>query len=517
MSTPIRVLMVEDSEDDALLIARELQRGGYAPDLMRVDSAEAMRAALDETKWDLVICDYSMPHFSGQAALELLRETGSEAPFIFVSGTIGEDTAVAALKQGAQDYVMKGNLRRLITSIRRELMELEQRRKRRELEREVQRLQRFEAIGRLAGRIAHDFNNALGVIAGWAQLGYEKAPAGSAFRENFQKIQDQAKRSAGLTAQLLAFARRQVLQPKSLSLNSLISDTTGILRSVIGEQIELAVSPDAEADVIHADATQIEQVLMNLTLNARDAMSKGGRLLIKTENIETKEESGRVHVGVKPGRYVLLSVSDTGTGMDAATMENLFQPFFTTKETGKGTGLGLATVYGIVTQHAGFVNVSTELGQGTTFRVYFPLSSGMPEKRALPANLKAAGGTETILVADDHEGIREVVRATLEARGYQIILAPDGQEAVRIFSQHRERIDLVLLDVVMPKLRGPDAYSKMCSIRPNMPVIFTTGNTAELVSLDSTIGPTVDFLKKPYEPEELIRAVRSKLEKSGAD
>lgn len=514
MVVPIRVLIVEDSEDDAALIARELQREDYAPTLKRVDSAEAMRTALNQAKWDLVICDFSMPHFSGRDALKLLRETGSEAPFIFVSGTIGEDTAVAALKEGAQDYVMKDNLKRLIPAIQRELLEVEERRERRQLEREVQRLQRFEAIGRLAGGLAHDFNNALGVIVGWAQLGYDKAPVSSPLRDNFQKIRDQAQRSAGLTTQLLAFARRQVLQPRNLDLNNLVSETVGLLRGVIGDQIELKVLLAPDAQVIHADPTQIEQVLMNLSLNARDVMPKGGRLLIATQNVEITEDSGRVRPYGKPGRYVLLSVSDSGIGMDAATLDHIFEPFFTTKEIGKGTGLGLATVYGIVEQHGGFVSVDSELGQGTTFRVYIPVGSGMPEKQIVASGLKAAGGTETILVAEDHEGLREVVRMTLEGRGYRVILAKDGEEAFRLFEANREQIDLVVLDVVMPVLKGPETYHKMRSVRPDLPVIFTTGHSAELVPLDATIGPGAGFLKKPYEPEALSRAVRNKLDRS---
>src|SRR5579864_706912 len=228
MGETIRVLMVEDSEDDATLIARELRRGGYELAFTRVDSAEAMHTALMRERWNLVICDYSMPHFTGIDALKLLRASGSEAPFIFVSGTIGEDTAVGALKQGAQDYVMKDNLKRLIPAIRRELLEAKRLQERKQLEDEIQRLQKFEQIGRLAGGIAHDFNNALGVIVGWAELGYERTSSGSPSREMFKKIREQAQRSTGLTSQLLAFARRQVLQPRNLDVNQLVSETVGL-------------------------------------------------------------------------------------------------------------------------------------------------------------------------------------------------------------------------------------------------------------------------------------------------
>ncbi|MFZ0420609.1 MAG: response regulator [Candidatus Sulfotelmatobacter sp.] len=512
MPVPLRVLMVEDSEDDAALLSRELRRGGYDATVQRVDSPAGMSAALDGGKWDLVICDHSMPHFSGTEALTLLRARGPEIPFIFVSGTIGEETAIAALKLGAQDYVMKNNLKRLLPAIQRELHEVVQRRERKHLEQEVHRLQKFEAIGRLAGGIAHDFNNALGVILGWAQMAHDEAPTGSPLREKLQIILDQTQRTAGLTSQLLAFARRQVLQPRHIDLNDLVSETTSLLQSVIGEQIEIRVSLTSAHRVIRADATQIEQVLMNLCLNARDAMPQGGRLLIETQDVEISEDFSRVHSYAAPGRYVLLAVSDSGVGMDAATLDRIFEPFFTTKETGRGTGLGLATVYGTVKQHGGFVNVYSELGQGTTFRVYFPASSGVPELRAPVSSDRIVGGTEIILVAEDHEALRELAGRTLVSQGYRVLFASNGLEAVRVFEANSKDIRLVLLDVVMPVLGGPDAYSQMSAIRPDLPAIFTTGYTAESASLNHKIEEGAVFLQKPYSAQTLARAIRSTLD-----
>ncbi len=512
VTVPLRVLMVEDSEDDAALLGRELRRGGYEVTLQRVDSSAGMSAAIEREKWDLVICDYSMPHFSGTDALRLLRAKDSEVPFIFVSGTIGEDTAVDALKLGAQDYLMKDNLKRLVPAIQRELREVEQRRERKRLETEVQRLQKFEAIGRVAGGVAHDFNNALGVILGWAQMAHDEAPAGSPLQEKLQTILDQTLRTAGLTSQLLAFARRQILQPRDIDLNDLVSDTASLLQGVIGEQIEIKVSLTPDPRVIRADATQIEQVLMNLCLNARDAMPQGGRLLIQTQDVEISDDFNRVHSYAAPGRYGLLAVSDTGVGMDAATLDRIFEPFFTSKETGRGTGLGLATVYGIVKQHGGFVNVYSELEQGTIFRVYLPASSGVPETRASVTSEKVVGGTETILVAEDYEALRSLARQTLVSHGYRAILASNGLEAVRLFEANSKDIGLVLLDVVMPVLSGPDAYLQMCAIRPNLPVIFTTGYPAESASLNSQIEEGAVFLQKPYAPQTLARAVRRTLD-----
>jgi two-component system cell cycle sensor histidine kinase/response regulator CckA len=513
MSIPLHVLIVEDSEDDMALLVRELRRGGYDPTFERVDAPAGMSAALGKNQWDLIICDYSMPHFLGTDALRLLRATGSEVPFIFLSGTIGEETAIAALKQGAQDYVMKDNLKRLLPAIQRELDEAERRRERKRLEHQVQELQTFEAIGRLAGGIAHDFNNALGVILGWAQLGYDNVPDDSPVRENFRMIRDQAHRSAGLTRQLLAFARRQVLQPRSVNLNDLVSRMLGLLKTAVGEQTELKIALAPGLQSTMADPTQIDQVLMNLCLNARDAMPQGGRIVIDTSNVEMGEDFCRTHSYGNPGRYVLLSVSDTGIGMDAATLDRIFEPFFTTKEIGKGTGLGLATVYGIVKQHGGFVNVYSEPGQGTTFRVYLRASSSSPEAiEPATGEDDQKGGTETILVAEDHEGLREVVRQTLTSLGYSVILARDGRDAVRMFKANSEEIQLVVLDVVMPFLGGAEAHSQMCAIRPGLPVIFMSGYVAESVSLNSRITAGAAFLQKPCTPQALSRTIRSTLD-----
>src|SRR5713101_7191595 len=352
MGIPLRVLVVEDSEDDAALLVRELRRGGYDVSYERVDTAAAMSSALNKQEWDLVVSDHSMPHFSGSAALSLLRTKESELPFIFISGTMGEEAAVAALKDGAQDYLMKSNLTRLVPAVQRELREAGDRREHKRLERQVLQLQKFEAIGRLAGGIAHDFNNAIGAILGWADLASQEAQPGSRLHDRLQKICAQAQRAAGLTSQLLAFARQQVLQPRRIDLNGLIEEGTSLLRKVIGADVEVRLVPAPNLRVTVADPVQIDQVLMNLCLNSRDAMPKGGRLIIETQNADLDEEYCRLHTYVQPGSYVSLLVSDTGIGMDAATIERIFEPFFTTKDVGKGTGLGLATVFGIVKQHS---------------------------------------------------------------------------------------------------------------------------------------------------------------------
>jgi two-component system cell cycle sensor histidine kinase/response regulator CckA len=517
MGIPLRVLVVEDSEDDAALLLLELRRGGYDVSHERVDTAPAMTAALDKQEWDLVVSDHSMPHFSGSAALSLLRGKQSELPFIFISGTIGEEAAVAALKDGAQDYLMKSNLTRLVPAVQRELREAGDRRAHKLLERQVLQLQKFEAIGRLAGGIAHDFNNAIGAILGWADLAIQEAQPGSRLHDRLQKISAQALRAAGLTSQLLAFARQQVLQRRKINLNSLVEEGTSLLRKVIGEDIDVRIVPAADLRVAVADPVQIDQVLMNLCLNARDAMPKGGRLIIETDNVEFDQEYCRRHTYVHPGSYVLLTVSDTGVGMDPATIEHIFEPFFTTKEVGKGTGLGLATVFGIVKQHDGFINVYSEPGKGTTFRVYLPSDSGAAEPFKTEAHERPQKGTETVLLAEDHEGLRELGQETLEALGYHVILATDGVEAVALFKSNVARIDAVVVDVVMPGMSGPDAYAEMCTIRPGLGVVFATGYTAEAASLTSLVAKGASVLHKPYTATSLSKAIRDVLESNSSN
>jgi signal transduction histidine kinase len=516
MAIPLRLLMVEDSEDDAALILRELRRGGYDVNHERVQTSAALESALDRQKWDLVISDHSMPHFTGIDALHILRSKGLRMPFIFVSGTIGEETAVSALKDGAQDYLMKTNLKRLVPAVQRELREAEQRQEKGRLERQVQQLHKFETIGRLAGGIAHDFNNVIGAILGWAELCSQETQPGTHLHERIHRIMEQAERAAGLTSQLLSFARKQFLHPKRIDLNMHVLQSSSLLRRIIGEDIAITVQAARDLHVTLADPSQIDQVVMNLCLNARDAMPTGGRLVLETKNVEITEEYCRIVTYAQPGSYVLLSVSDTGVGMDTETLEQIFEPFFTTKEMGKGTGLGLATVYGIVKQHGGFVNVKSEVGKGTTFQVYLPACGGMAEPREAQENEQPQRGTETILLTEDHEGLRQSAQEMLEGLGYRVLLAANGLEAVRLFRQYPDQIDLVILDVVMPGLSGPDTYSQMTAFRPDLKVVFTTGYTSEVASLASLMDRGAAFLQKPYGQRSMGVKIRQVLDRVSA-
>jgi two-component system, cell cycle sensor histidine kinase and response regulator CckA len=383
------------------------------------------------------------------------------------------------------------------------------------LAKQLQQAQKFEAIGQLAGGIAHDFNNMIGAILGWAEMGLEETEAGSRLHRYFDKVRLQGARAAALTKQLLAFARRQILEPRDMDLNQTVVDTLSLLEKVIGSNIEISATLAPDLAVVRADPTQIEQVLMNLCLNSRDAMPNGGQLAIETKDAQINEEYCRLHAHAHPGRFVMLSVSDTGTGMDAATLDRIFEPFFTTKEMGKGTGLGLATVYGIVKQHGGFVYVYSEPGQGTSFRAYLPISSSVVIAATEAVDTgPMRGGDETILVAEDHEGLREIARETLTHLGYNVMMAQDGEQAVEEFRTHRDRINLVLLDVILPKMSGPDAYARMSGEKPGVPAIFATGYSAEMARLGQMEAKGVPVLQKPYTPRELARKVRETLDRA---
>jgi two-component system, cell cycle sensor histidine kinase and response regulator CckA len=386
----------------------------------------------------------------------------------------------------------------------------------RAMEKQLRQAQKFEAIGQLAGGIAHDFNNVVGAILGWAELGYEQNKSNPQLAERFSRIREQADRAAALTRELLAFARQQVLQPRAVDLNSVTSGLLSFLEKVIPRNIEIKMTT-AKLDTVKADPTQIEQVLMNLSLNARDAMPNGGRLHIETEMVELDDAYCHFYPQVSPGPYAVLSVSDTGMGMDAETRERMFEPFFTTKGQGKGTGMGLATVYGIVKQHGGFLHAYTEPGQGTLFRVYLPATNAevadSAAARAPMISLAEMRGTETILMAEDHESIREMARQTLLSFGYRVLSACDGEEALRLCEN--EVPAMAILDVVMPKLGGPAAAVKLGQCFANLPVLFTSGYSQDADAV-ATATKNARYLQKPYSPTMLGRLVREILDEAKA-
>jgi two-component system cell cycle sensor histidine kinase/response regulator CckA len=381
------------------------------------------------------------------------------------------------------------------------------------LERQLRQAQKFEAVGELAGGVAHDFNNVIGAILGWAELGIDQSKEHPAIADRFVRIREQAERAAALTRELLTFARRRVMQPQAVDLNTVVNSLYGLLSKTIPENIEIKVAT-VPLDPVKADPSQIEQVLMNLCLNARDAIPAVGRIVIETEMAELDEAYCRFYPSAVAGHYAVISVSDTGVGMDTETRERIFEPFFTTKERGKGTGMGLATAYGIVKQHGGLIHVYSEPGNGSLFRVYLPVMEGSVMAGAAAKtpsrSLSEMRGTETIVLAEDDDSIREMARQTLMSLGYRVLSAGDGEEALRLCDE--ENPSLAILDVVMPKLGGAPAAIQLAERFPNIQILFTSGYSAESgVVLDSAPRR---FLQKPYSPTTLARLSREILDES---
>jgi signal transduction histidine kinase len=381
----------------------------------------------------------------------------------------------------------------------------------RQLESQLRQAQKMEAVGQLAGGVAHDFNNLLTAIMGHGSLALEALPADHPVREDVVEILKAGERAAGLTRQLLAFSRRQVMQPEVVGMNRVVSQVEKLLGRLIGEQIQIVLDLSASPDTVKVDPGQLEQVLVNLAVNARDAMPEGGTLTVATSTVRLDETYAREHHAVAPGDYVVVSVADTGTGMDAETQARLFEPFFTTKAAGKGTGLGLATVYGIVKQSGGFIYVYSELGRGTAFKVYLPLTSEQPSLAARTDGAAPKRGTETILVVEDDAHVRGVAARLLGQLGYRVLAASSGEEALSILERAGVSVDLVVSDVIMPGMTGPELYRQLSRRYPDLRVLFTSGYSKDAVTRHGVLEPGTKFLEKPYPPGVLARKVREAL------
>jgi signal transduction histidine kinase len=385
-----------------------------------------------------------------------------------------------------------------------------------ELERSEEQLrqsQKMDAIGQLAGGVAHDFNNLLTAICGHSELTLKRLKPGDPLRRPLEQIKKSGERAAALTRQLLAFSRKQMLQPKIVDLNQIVVDMNKMLQRLIGEDIDLLMGLAADLGKVKADPNQIEQILLNLSVNARDAMPKGGRLTIETSNVHLSEEYSRDHLSVPPGSYVMLAVSDNGCGMDANTQAHVFEPFFTTKEVGKGTGLGLATVYGIVKQSEGTIWLYSEVGRGTAFKIYLPCADAVTKEVEVEADdLESLQGSETVLLVEDEDVVREMATEILRDSGYHVLEAKHGPEAIILERQHSGVIHLMLTDVVMPQMSGRELAEQLAPLRRDMKVLYMSGYTDDAIVHHGVLEEGTAFIGKPFTPTALVRKIREVLD-----
>lgn len=514
MERELRILLLEDSQQDAELMQRELRRGGISFSSCRVDTQLAFVEQLEKFQPDLIISDYLLPSFDGLTALSLMRKRFPELPFILVSGYIGEERATEALKSGATDVLLKPNLvARIAPTVERAMREVDERRARRRLEEMLRQAQKMEAVGQLTGGLAHDFNNMLAVIIGNLEFLLEQCEAKSRAEEMAQLALKASFRGAALIRQLLAFSRRQSLEAEQFDLNELVSSTTELLCRTLGEDIEIELSLGADMWAALADPTQLEAALTNLAVNARDAMPNGGRLTIETANKYLDAAYAARNVEVTPGEYVMLAISDTGTGVPPEILDRVFEPFFTTKEMGKGTGLGLSMVYGFAKQSGGHVTIYSEVGHGTTVRLYLPRGTLDMKSSTVRPLVKAEKGVPdaTILVVEDDVDVRKVVVNQLVVLGYRVAEARDGKAALELLRQEKS-IDLLFTDMVMPGgMTGRDLAREARTILPTLKVLFTSGYAEAALARGGHAGEQGKLLSKPYPMADLARKVREAL------
>jgi len=514
----LKILFLEDVATDAELEEMELRRAGIRFVPYRVQTEEDFIGALGNIGPDVILADYKLPAFDGLAALKIAKETCPDIPFIFVTGAMGEERAIETFKKGATDYVLKDRISKLGPAVSRAIKEAGERKRaeeeKRKLEDQLRQAQKMEAVGQLAGGIAHDFNNVISAVMGFATLVHMKMRAEDPLRQYVEQILESTERAGNLTHGLLAFSRTQIMNPKPVNLNGIIRCIEKLLSRLISEDIEIKTILREDDPYVMADTGQIEQVLMNLATNARDAMPKGGLLLIGTDLVAFDESYVKAHGYGKPGTHAVLSVTDTGTGMDEETRKKIFEPFFTTKEVGKGTGLGLAMVYGIIRQHHGYIDVCSEPCKGTTFKLYLPaIGNKAGKEKAISAPSPLIKGSETILAAEDNPAFRRLMEIVLREYGYDVIMAEDGEEAVRKFRENREKIALCILDIIMPKKSGREVYEEVKMMRADIKVFFVSGYTADKILKERILEEGLDFIIKPVSPRDLLVKVREMLDR----
>jgi signal transduction histidine kinase len=509
---PLRVLIVEDSEEDTDLLLLELKRGGFDPIYRRVDTAADLEDALETGVWDVILSDYSMPRFTVGEALEALKTRNLDVPFLVVSATIVDEQAVAAMKAGANDFVMKDRLARLAPAIRREIVECQGRRERKTLEEQMRQSQRLESLGLLAGGVAHDFNNLLTGILGNASLALEILDPPEPARSMLESIVQASERAADLTRQLLAYAGKGRFYVRKIEVSTLVREISELMRTSIPRTVNFVLDLDDNLPPVEADATQLQQLVMNLVLNGGEAIGEQTGLLqvsTRMEHVEPGSALANGNADLKPGAHVCIEVRDTGCGMDPETQAQIFDPFFSTKFFGRG--LGLAAAQGIARSHQGQISVESRPGKGSVFRVWLPVSGQRgareePETTHLPQEVKGWG---TVLIIDDEDVVRLTAKAALERYGYEVHQAVNGREGVELFQKLHDRISAVLLDLTMPEMSGEETFGRLRDIHPNVPVVLSSGYD-ESDAIRRFAGKGVSgFLKKPYTAETLARRIKA--------
>jgi two-component system cell cycle sensor histidine kinase/response regulator CckA len=513
-SETIKVLIVDDEATMRLLARATLENNGF-----KVAEAEDGQEALSLFKSfqpNLVLMDVLMPNLDGFATCLALRQLprGEHVPIVMVTGLEDLISINRAYDAGATDFITKPiNWPLLSHRLRYVLRASQAILHRQHLENQLYLSQKMEAVGRLAGGLAHDFNNLLTVITGCCDFLNNQVPGDNPLQQEVAEISQAAEQAASLTRQLLAFSRKQVLQPKEFDLNTIVAGMDRMLRRIIGEDIEFVTLLGEEPHFVKADPGQIEQVIMNLVINARDAMPQGGRLIIETTKTYLDAAYCSSRLGVKPGTYVMLAISDTGIGMDPETQARIFDPFFTTKELDRGTGLGLATVHGIVNQSGGVIWVYSEPGQGSTFKIYLPEVHPASLERAVEKpRLTNLQGKETVLLVEDEELVRRVARRILENFCYTVLEADNGAAALQMGQQYPGPIHLLLTDVVMPGMNGKELAELWRQRRPETLVLYTSGYTENTIVHQGSLDQDIHFIQKPYRPELLARKVREVLD-----
>jgi signal transduction histidine kinase len=509
----VRLLVVDDDPQAEALVEMALTEARFDRVLEVVSTAAEGLRRIEDDEHDVYLVDYRLPDGNGVELIHDAKAQGVGKPFILMTGYGSGDIDEAALKEGVADYVEKHLLAaHLERSIRYALRDWQADRALREREDQLRQAQKMEAIGRLAGGVAHDFNNLLTAIIGYTDVIFERLPEEDQTRNDIGEIRKAADRAAALTRQLLAFGRKQFLRPEVLDLNETATGLMQMLPRVIGEHIQTVAGLAPNLRRVTADRSQMEQVLVNLVLNARDAMPTGGTITIETSDVElTPARVASEALTLQPGPYVLLSVTDTGTGMDAKTRAHAFEPFFTTKPKGKGTGLGLATVYGIVDQSGGGISMQTALGHGTTVRIYLPAVAAPAVVRQPEPPPAVTYGTESILLVEDNDGVRELAKRTLRARGYEVIEARNGDEAIDLVARGAQA-QLLLTDVVMPGLSGPNLAARLLQQNPRLRVLYMSGFNEEAAAAHGTFWGGVPLLQKPFTPNQLAERVRVALD-----